>query len=72
MSDEKKHGNNQIEADSPNAKVRELQQQLEEQQKELQLAAEIGQQLLGDNQNLEKQLDQTVQDCSAKIEVCLE
>ena len=50
-------------------KVRQLKKQVEQLEEDLKLAAGIGKQLLGNNQDLSQQLETTARDFSTRIEV---
>ena len=52
------------------SKVESLQEQLAKKDRDLQLAAEIGKQLLETNNELSKQLENFSSEGSAKVEVC--
>ena len=50
--------------------VKKLKRKLEQQTADLQLAAEIGKQLLDGNNDLNNQMDNMAKEHSAKVEVC--
>ena len=52
-------------------KVRQLKKQVEQLEEDLKLAAGIGKQLLGNNQDLSQQLETTARDFSTRIEVVI-